>query len=70
MESIINKQEKQGKEKYPCLKISTAGQVVFFTGKERGTVIHVGISRLQLGDNGPWDESQFTPFNGEITLKN
>lgn len=72
MESIIK--EKQKEQKYPCLKqAKEIGVVVLFFKKDTGTVVHVPISgsHFKLGDCiYEWDESVFSKFNGEITLKN
>jgi hypothetical protein len=57
--------------KYPCLMIgSRTGVIVLFNNYGEGTV----VNETEYHDTGyaseDWDMSQFTPYNGTVTLQN
>lgn len=58
--------------KYPCLmKSSNYGVIVLFISQKCGTCLDVGHSNNELGEYSDyWDMDCFSPFDGEITLKN
>jgi len=56
---------------YPILKISLTGSIVLFISENEGTVCNSLMGAHKLGYySDSWDDSVFTKFNGEITLKN
>lgn len=58
---------------YPCLKYlgDTEDErfVVLFTEPDTGVVVAASKYR-KLGEQDDWDENDFTPFHGTVTLSN
>ena len=66
---IMSKQE----NKFPCLMVYTPGTifVLLFTKPRTGMIVNSEHPRRLLGDYGvDWDMAVFTPFEGEIILRN
>ena len=79
MKSTINEQNTKTKSEYPCLKqIEIDGKlnVVLFLSKDTGICIYTEYQHYRLFEGllgnkkEHWCESQFTPFNGTVTLSN
>jgi len=69
MKAVIN--EKETPVKYPMLKISDSGSIVFFTKASCGVLFKKGDTTTQeFSYSEEWIESKFTPFTGSITLSN
>ena len=57
---------------YPLLQIvQKTGLVVLFTAESTGTCVCPGHSTYGIGQTlDSWDEVDFAPYHGEITLRN
>lgn len=71
--TIVPKEKQPKKPEYPCLKQGkTRKLVIFFIGAKIGIVLYAGKDvPYEFGYyNTAWDMSYFTPFEGELLLKN
>ena len=62
-------EETKPKQTYPYLGVARGGNIVLFSGPEKGVVIHAGTGTLGYASEH-FMENQFEPYNGEITLFN
>jgi hypothetical protein len=74
MKSDVKENVKKDTTKYPCLKQAVNNHgvcIVLFTEKGKGFVVYAANENCYLGEYASnWAESNFTLFDGTITLSN
>lgn len=71
MKSTVNSNELKNSKPFPKLMITKIGTIVLFTQSSVGICVSKGDSDNRVGAFfNNWDMSQFTDFNGTVTLQN
>lgn len=72
MKIIIDRAENESKPRtYPYIGVSPAGDIVLFTTKDKGVCLQAVTPYVSVGSySQAWNEQNFKPFDGFITLEN
>lgn len=74
MKSFLKSHTKQEELDYPCLKEANnleGKTIVLFIAPENGTCVHTTAPDNYVGKySDGWAEDIFSPFHGEVILKN
>jgi hypothetical protein len=72
LKSTVKSKVKKQVDEYPCLKIAEDdGTIILFSAPLKGMCIYPGKDTMRkMGEyHSKWNEAVFTPFCGEVTLK-
>lgn len=70
MKAVINEKETPVKPKYPYLG-KQSSYLVAFTSRDTGVLVSGKNEAVKLyTESEEWEEDDFTPFTGSITLSN